>query len=289
MVLVVGATGMLGMEICRKLRLRGTNVRAFVRSTSDAGKVESLRALGVELAVGDLKDQATITSACSGVDAIISTASSTFSRQEGDSIESVDGTGQLALVEAAKAAHIERFIFVSFRHSPEMPFPLAMAKANVEQAISGLKYTVIQSSFFMESWLSPFLGFDVANRAARIYGTGQSPISWVSYRDVAEICVLAYSSPQTEGKTIAFGGPRALTALEVVDIFQEKTNDQWKLEYVPAEVLLAQFQCATDPMQKTFAALMLGAAYGDEIPVDPIVQRLGIHLTSVEEFAAMSI
>jgi nucleoside-diphosphate-sugar epimerase len=134
----------------------------------------------------------------------------------------------------------------------------------------------------MESWLSPFVGFDVANRAARIYGTGQSPISWVSCSDVAEICMLAYSSPETEGKTIAFGGPHSLTALEVVNIFQKRTNDQWKLEYLPAEFLLAQFQGATDPMQKTFGALMLGAAYGDDIPVDPIVQRLGIHLTSVE-------
>jgi uncharacterized protein YbjT (DUF2867 family) len=219
------------------------------------------------------------------VDAVISTASSTFSRQEGDSIESVDGAGQLALVEEAKAAQIERFIFVSFRHSPEMQFPLAVAKANVERAISAMKFTVIQASFFMESWLSPAVGFDIANHTATIYGTGQSPISWVSGSDVAEMCVLAYSSPETEGKTIAFGGPRALTALGVVDIFQKRTNKEWKLNYVPIEFLQAQFQSATDSMQKTFAALMLGAAYGDDIPIDPIVQQLGMQLTSVEEFA----
>ena len=289
MVLVVGATGFLGMEICRKLTRGGTKVRAFVRRTSDESKIELLRTLGAELAVGDLKDPATIASACQGVDAIISTASSTFSRQEGDSIESVDGAGQLALVEAARAAEIERFIFVSFRHSSELPFPLAAAKANVEQAISGMKFTVIQASFFMESWLSPAVGFDIANRTARIYGSGQSAISWVSGIDVAEMCVRAYSSPDTAGKIIPFGGPRGLTALEVVDIFQKQTNEQWKLEYVPSDVLLAQFQAAKDPMEKTFAALMLGAAYGDDIPVDPIVKRLGIQLTSVEEFAARSI
>ena len=233
MVLVVGATGLLGMEICRKLALRGTKVRAFVRRTSDKTKLETLRTLGVELVVGDLKDRASIATACVGIEAVLSTASSTFSRQEGDSIESVDGAGQLALVEAARAAHIERFIFVSFRHSPEVAFPLAIAKARVEQAISGMRFTVIQASFFMESWLSPALGFDSARHTARILGSGQSPISWVSVSDVAEMCVLAYFSPETEGKIIQFGGPRGVTALEVVQIFERQTKAEWQLELVP--------------------------------------------------------
>src|ERR1017187_9693142 len=139
---------------------------------------------------GDLKDTNSLADACRGVDAIISTASSTLSRQAGDSIESVDDQGQLNLVEAAKAAGVDRFVFVSFRHSANLTFPLADAKAHVENAIKALNFTTIQASWFMEIWLSPALGFDYANATVRIYGSGTSPVSWVSFQDVAEMCVL---------------------------------------------------------------------------------------------------
>src|SRR5204863_527319 len=168
----------------------------------------------------DLKDPDSIVAACRDVNAVISTASSTLSRQPGDSIESVDADGQLNLVNAAKAANVGRFLFVSFRR-PHRPFPLGDAKRKVENAVTSLNFTVIQASWFMEVWLSPALGFDYANAAARIYGPGTSPISWVSFRDVAEICAAAVRHPKAERKTIEFGGPEALSPLEVVARFEK--------------------------------------------------------------------
>ena len=98
--LVVGATGLLGPEICRRLTAAGHQVRALVRPTSDTGKRTALTALGVELAEGDLTNPASLPRACGGVHAVISTASSTHSHGGGNSIESVDHHGQLALVDA---------------------------------------------------------------------------------------------------------------------------------------------------------------------------------------------
>ena len=51
-------------------------------------------------------------------------------------------------------------------------FPLQSAKRDVEQHLreSGMNYTILQPSFFMEVWLSPALGFDAANATAQIYG-----------------------------------------------------------------------------------------------------------------------
>jgi uncharacterized protein YbjT (DUF2867 family) len=212
--------------------------------------------------------------------------SGTFSRQEGDSIETVDGAGQLSLVEAAKAANIQRFLFISFRHSPAMPYSLAAAKASVEEAIASMNFTVIRASFFMESWLSPALGFDAVNGTARIYGSGKSPISWVSCDDVAKIAVLALTSKSAERTTIEFGGPNALSALEAVAVFERATNLKFKLDFVPEEFLRAQYRDAIDPMQKSFAALMLGAAGGDAVRIDPIVNQIGIQLTSIEVYAS---
>jgi uncharacterized protein YbjT (DUF2867 family) len=285
MILVAGATGLVGSAVCQKLAKRGETVRALVRATSAKEKLEALRSGGAELCVGDLKDPVSLGAACRGVDAVISTASSTLSRQAGDSIESVDAAGQLNLVNAAKAASIARFVFVSFRPPRTISFPLADAKRRVEEAIASLNFTIIQASWFMEVWLSPALGFDYPNQTARIYGPGTSPISWVSFRDVAEMCALAVRSPATERRTIEFGGPEALSPLEVVARFEKIGGRPFQLQHVPEQTLRAQFDGAADPMQKTFAGLMLGYLYGDAIDMAPVVEQFGIQLTSVDEYA----
>ena len=285
MILVAGATGLVGSEVCQRLMRRGEPVRALVRATSSKEKTEALRSSGVELFVGDLKDPESIAAACGGVNAVISTASSTLTRQPGDSIESVDSAGQLNLVKAAKDAKVGRFLFVSFRRTPGLPFPLGEAKAQVENAVADLNFTVVQASWFMEVWLSPALGFDYANRAARIYGTGMNPISWVSFRDVAEFCAVALRHPLAERKTIEFGGPEALTPLEVVARFESIGGSSFRLEHISEPALVSQFEEATDPLQKSFAALMLGYAHGDRMNMDPVVDTFGIKLTGVDEYA----
>ena len=285
MILVVGATGLVGAEVCRRLKRRGEQVRALVRTTSSPDKVAFLKECGADLCVADLKDTNSLAGACRGVNAIISTASSTLSRQAGDSIESVDEQGQLNLVEAAKAAGVNRFIFVSFRRPANLSFPLGDAKAHIENAIKALNFTTIHASWFMEVWLSPALGFDYANAAARIYGPGTSPLSWVSFQDVAEMCILTLRHPAAERRTIEVGGPEPLSPLEVVARFEQVGGKTFKLEQIPEEALRAQFEAATDPMQKSFAALMLGYSFGDSMNVKPIQDEFGIRLTSINEYA----
>jgi uncharacterized protein YbjT (DUF2867 family) len=285
MVLVVGATGLVGSEVCKRLARRGEKVRALVRKSSAKEKLEALQSGGVELHFGDLKDTESIATACSGVDAVISTASSTLSHQPGDSIESVDAAGQSNLVNIAKNANVERFLFVSFRRPPGLSSPLAEAKHAVEKAVANMNFTVIQASYFMEVWLSPTLGFDYPNRAARIYGAGTSPISWVSFRDVAEMCAVALRHPSAGRAFIEFGGPEALSPLDVVARFERISGGPFQVEHVPELGLRSQFQDATDSMQKSFAALMLGYAHGDAMNMVPVVEKFRIQLTSVDDYA----
>src|SRR5258708_22550942 len=103
-ILVAGATGILGSHICRLLVEQGKPVRALVRSTSDPGKIENLKHLGVELVVGDLKDRPSLDAACQGVASVITTVSTTLSWQPDDSIQATDLQGQKKLVDAACAA-----------------------------------------------------------------------------------------------------------------------------------------------------------------------------------------
>src|SRR5206468_12757747 len=69
-VLVVGATGSLGGKVVDELLERGNNVRALVRPTTDAGRLESR---GVEIARGDLLHLDSLVAAMNGADAVITT------------------------------------------------------------------------------------------------------------------------------------------------------------------------------------------------------------------------
>lgn len=286
--LVVGATGLVGMEVCRLLREAGKPVRALVRLTSDTAKIEKLTRWNVERVVGDLKDRASLDAACAGATAVISTASATISRQQGDSLDSVDLAGQLALVDAAKAAGVRRFVYISFRTRPEIEFPLQSAKMAVEKRLaeSGMGWTVLQPSLFMEVWLSPRHGFDYPNGRVRVLGSGKNPISWVSYRDVAAIAAAAVDNPAAANACIPVGGPDALSPLDVARIYEELTGRKIETDHVPEEALRQGAQFAADPMEKSFAALGLFAAMGDTIDMKPVLAQFpGIRLTSVREFA----
>jgi NADH dehydrogenase len=285
--LIVGATGLLGGEICRLLAERGVKVRALVRATANPEKLVELKKLGAEFFEGDLKDGASLDRACRGAHTVISTASATLSRQAGDSIQTVDLEGQMRLVNSAKAAGVGRFVFVSFRNNPAIQYPLTRAKRAVEQRLqeSGLDYTVIQASYFMEVWLSPALGFDFVNAKARIYGAGQNKLSWVSFADVAKFAVAMAANPATQKTAVEIGGPDALSPLEVVRIFEKESGQEFEIEHVPEEALRGQMASATDAMSQTFAGLMLQYAEGDAIEMQRTLQLFPVQLTSVRDYA----
>ena len=264
--LIVGATGILGSEICRLLAEKGEPVRALVRATSNPDKVAQLKALKADVVVGDLKDRRSLDAACRGVGAVISTASSTLSRQQGDSIESVDQEGQLNLVDAAEAAGVKHFVLISFPNV-DIDFALQRAKRAVEGRVqrSGMSYTILQPTFFTEVWLSPALGFDPKNAKAQIYGSGHHKISWISFQDVAKFAVAALDPRLAPNAIIKLGGPEALSPLEAVRLAEQVVGKPIEIQYVPEEALRAQHSAATDSLQQSFAGLMLYYAGGDVI------------------------
>jgi uncharacterized protein YbjT (DUF2867 family) len=284
MILIAGATGYLGTEICRLLRERGADVRAIVRRTSDGEKVERLRALGVELVIGDLKDPRSLDAACHGVDSVISTASSTLSRQPDDSIQRVDRDGQIALVDAAVASGVERYIFVSISGNLGLECALHSAKRTVERAVreSGMTYTIVRPSFFIEIWLSPALGFDVEQGTARIFGTGDQRMSWISLSDVARFTVECIDHPAAKNAVFELGG-EPVSPNEVIAAVERGRGKPMQVERIPVDALRAQRERATDPMEHSFATLMLSYAQGDEVDLGA-ARELQVPLRSVREF-----
>lgn len=288
-ILVVGATGMLGSEICQQLTTAGKTVKALVRDSSDVAKVSKLKSLGVETIQGDVRDRASLDKACQGVTTVISTVSSMpFSYQPGvNDIQSTDLDGVTNLIEAAKANDVSQFIYTSISGNIDLDFPLNKAKREIEQRLreSGLVYTILQPSFFMEVWLSPAVGFDPTNAKAAIYGNGQNPISWIAVQDVAKFAVASLDHPAAQNATLELGGPEAISPLQVIDLFEKASGHSFDVQFVPEEALEAQQSAATDPMQQSFSGIMRCYAAGDKMDMLAMLETFDVKPTKVEEYA----
>lgn len=287
MILVVGATGDLGTAICRRLRDKGLAVRGLVRTTSDPAKVSYLHSLGVKTVQGNLKDRATLDAACQAVQTVITTATITQSRQPGDTIQNVDHAGQINLVDAAQAAGVHHFVYLSYSKNLDTNSPLTTAKRSVEQQViqSCMNYTILRPSCFMEVWLSPVVGFDYTNAKATIYGAGNNKLSWISRGDVATFAVAALDNPAACNAILELGGPEALSPLDVVRIFEETMGKPFEVQFVPEEILRAQKAQSTDTVQQSFSALMLDYAKGDVIAMKDVLRAFPFRLLSVTEYA----
>ena len=98
--------------------------------------------------------------AVEGVQTVITTANSSMRGGE-DNSKSVDLEGNRNLIETARKAGVEHFVFVSaLGADPDHPAPFMQAKAQTEAALreSGMEYTILAPTAFMEVWPAMVVG-----------------------------------------------------------------------------------------------------------------------------------
>jgi uncharacterized protein YbjT (DUF2867 family) len=282
--LVVGATGYLGSEICRLLREKDKPVRAMVRGGSDPERVRMLTAMGAETVEADLTDRESLDAAVRGAASVLSSA--TQIAREAD-FEGVDLEGQKGLIDAARKGGVDHFIYVSLTGGIDVSCPLERAKRTVETHLreSGVAYSILRPSYFMEAWLGPATGFDYENARVRVYGDGASPISFISLGDVAKFAVACVDNPAARDRVLELGGPEAVSPLDAVRIFEEVAGRPFEVEHMPVGAIEGMREGASSPLEESFATLMLCCAHGDEIPMDETLREFPVRLTSVRDYA----
>jgi uncharacterized protein YbjT (DUF2867 family) len=188
-----------------------------------------------------------------------------------DPISAVDRDGQLSLVDAAVSAGVGHFIYVSYTCHVDTDDPLTQAKRAVEARLrdSGMAYTILRPSYFMEMWLGPALGWDLEAGSVRVLGSGEQRVSWISAQDVVAAIVACVDNREAHGQTIELGGPDALSPLEVVQLAESITGREIKVEKLPVEALEQQADEAAGTDGSIFPSLMLCQTRGDEIEPAP--------------------
>lgn len=235
MIVVAGGTGTLGTRLVLRLAGQGLAVRVLTR---DPARAHHLAGPGVEVAQGDVRDPASIAGALRGAGTVISAVHG-FAGPGGVSPASVDRTGNAHLINAA-ARTGATFVLVSVvGASPCHPIELFRAKHAAEEMLraSGIPWTIVRATAFMETWATIMRGPSQTSRKILVFGRGDNPVNFVSATDVAALVSQASTSPSLRSQVLELGGPDNLTFNELATILQETTGCRGAARHVPRPAL----------------------------------------------------
>jgi NADH dehydrogenase len=209
MILLTGATGLIGSALLRRLLARDETVRCLVR---DPRRLRAER-VRVQIALGDLADAQSFRHALRGVQTVVHLAASTRDQPRG-TIEELNGIATWRLVRAAQRAGVERFVLVSsLGASLDSPVRLLAAKGLAERAIaqSDLAHAVVAPSLVYapgDRWLT-LLERMALLPVVPLPGDGQARVQPMWVEDAAD-CLLAVLDDWRDGARYELAGPETL-------------------------------------------------------------------------------
>lgn len=236
MILIAGGTGRLGRESVRRLTARGLEVRILTR---DPARAEQLRGNLVEIMQGDVRDAAAVQRAAAGVKAVIS-AIHGFAGTGDEDPRTVDQQGNSNLIAAARENGVDHFILMSIYGSgPDHPMELMRMKhlAEGELKRSGISWTIIRPTAYMETYLQLLGQPLIETGKTRIFGRGKNAINFVSVQDVADVVMEAILDPALRDVDLNIGGPQDLTMEQFVATVQEASGRTGSVSHVPLPMM----------------------------------------------------
>ena len=288
--LVVGATGTLGRQVARQALDKDYEVRCLVRNPNRAA---FLKEWGAELIKGDLCDKKTLAPALEGVDAVIDAATARVTDNLG--AKEVDWEGKVNLIQATKAAGVDRYIFFSILDAEQYPeVPLMNIKRCTELflAESGLNYTVLQLGGFMQGLISQYAIPILEDQVVWI--TGEStPIAYMNTQDIAKFAIRALEVPATEKKTFPVVGSKAWGAYEIIELCENLGDKNARIARVSLTVLglmrrITRFcQWGQNTADRLTFAKVLASGRPLEASMDEVYQTFDLkpeETTTLEEY-----
>ncbi|HEY3368188.1 MAG TPA: complex I NDUFA9 subunit family protein [Symbiobacteriaceae bacterium] len=220
-VLVTGGTGFIGSHVVKRLLSKGHDVVVMSRKPGRTPAVP-----GVEVRPGDIADPASLRQAMAGIDVVVSTVQfpnhPVENPRKGYTYMAVDGEGTIRQVEAARAAGVKRFLYMSgagTRAGQTAPWFLAKLKAEAAVRGSGIPYTVFRPSWVYgpeDRSLNKFVAFARLLPFIPVIGDGQGKVQPVFVDDLAEAVAASVGSSRAINQTYEIGGPEALTMDEII-------------------------------------------------------------------------
>jgi len=243
MILLTGASGLVGRAVLDRLVMERTPVRCLVRDPRALGALR----VHVQIALGDLADPPSFRNAMRGVDEVIHLAAS-IRDQPGSSIEELAAIATWRMVDAARRAGVRRFIFFSaLGASTQSRARFLRAKALAERAVLDAPLpSVVFAPSIIYSPGDPFLA--LLERLGRIpgvtpiMGRGRAEFQPIWVEDVAECVVSAMRLPPEASSRYELAGPDTLTYAEIVELLLRRAGRSRTLVHVPTPVVLSSLR-----------------------------------------------
>ena len=237
MLLLTGATGLVGSALLPRLVDDGVPVRCLVRDPRRLGA----QRVRVQIALGDLADPPSFRNALRGIDTVVHLAASIRDQSVG-SIEELNGIATWRMVDAAERAGVRRFVFFSaLGASTHHRARFFRAKALAEQAIreSALETIVFAPSVIYapgDRWLT-LLERLALLPLVPLAGRGRSVFQPLWVRDAAG-CILAALAAAPQGHVRhELAGPQELTYEDMVRVVLGSLDRTRRLVHVPIPVV----------------------------------------------------
>jgi NAD(P)H dehydrogenase (quinone) len=247
MILVTGAAGKTGKAVIEAVAARGAQVRALVHRAAQTDEVTAQGAR--EVAVGGFDDPAALARAASGVTAIYHIC---------PNVSPHEIAYAKAVVTAAKAAGVPRFVYHSVLHPQIEAMPHHWAKLRVEEMLlaSGLDVTFLQPTAYMQNILAGWRSI-VEDGVYQVPYPVETRISLVDLRDVAQAAALVLTEPGHGSATYALVGTAPLTQIEVADALSAALGRPVRAAAEPIEAWEARARAAGmgDYQRDTLAAM----------------------------------
>jgi uncharacterized protein YbjT (DUF2867 family) len=151
----------------------------------------------------------------------------------------VDWQGKVNLIQATKAANVDRFIFFSILDAEKFPnVPLMEIKRCTELflAESGLNYTILRPCGFMQGLIGQYAIPILEGQSIWVMGE-MAPTAYMDTQDIAKFAVRALSVPATEKQTFPVVGPRPWGAYEIIRLCERLSGREAKVTRTPIGLL----------------------------------------------------
>jgi NADH dehydrogenase len=238
MLLLTGATGLVGSALLPRLLAEGSEVRCLVRDPRRLGA----QRVRVQIALGDLTDPPSFRNALRGVQTVVHLAASIRDQQRG-SIEELNGIATWRMVEAAERQGVERFVFFSaLGASTHHRTRLLRAKALAEQAVreADVRSVVFAPSIVYapgDPWLT------LLERLALlplmpVSGRGGAVFQPIWADDVAACVIAALRAPDGDPhERYELAGPETLSHGDIVRTVLRSLGRRRPLLHVPTPMV----------------------------------------------------
>jgi uncharacterized protein YbjT (DUF2867 family) len=230
-VLMVGATGSNAGAVLPELVKRGAAVRALVRDEERAAVAR--RRGASDTVIADLADPASLRAAAAGVDGVFH-VNPGFARHEADM--------GVAMVEAARAAGVRKFVFSGVIHPSISAMVNHAAKQPVEEALytSGMDFTVLQPAMFMQNLAASWPEVVEQGTLSMPYSVS-AKTCWVDYRDVAEVAALALTGDELAHGTFELCAPGMVDRVQLAAMFSEELGRPVEAAEIPLRQWASRF------------------------------------------------